>query len=68
MRTHLLQKYKNEKHYPCIWMQAGVVKKKYCTTAYDCPSCRYDKALLTQSKKNERRRGKEDPLAGKRGI
>ena len=67
MRTQQVQNSKSDKYYPCIWMQSGVVKKKYCTTAYDCPSCRYDKALMTQSKENKQRQQKGEHLVGKRG-
>ncbi|MBA3011467.1 MAG: glycine cleavage system protein H [Proteobacteria bacterium] len=31
--------------HPCLWMQAGVVKKKECTHYYDCASCKYDAAM-----------------------
>ncbi|MBT4364489.1 MAG: hypothetical protein HOD17_08370 [Desulfobacteraceae bacterium] len=27
---------------PCIWMQAGVAKKKSCNNYYDCTTCKYD--------------------------
>ena len=67
MRTRQVQNDNSKKFYPCIWMQAGVVKKKYCTSDYDCPSCRYDKALLTQSHKNKQLREKGGQLIGKRG-
>ena len=30
---------------PCIWMQAGVVKKKNCNHYYDCTTCKYDTAM-----------------------
>ncbi len=35
---------KNENR-PCIWMQAGVAKKKSCNNYYDCTSCKYDDAM-----------------------
>lgn len=31
---------------PCLWMQAGVVKKKACTHYYDCATCKYDSGML----------------------
>lgn len=34
---------------PCIWMQSGVVSKKYCTSHYDCATCRYDAAMGAQA-------------------
>ncbi|MCG8683955.1 MAG: glycine cleavage system protein H [Desulfobacterales bacterium] len=30
---------------PCIWMQAGVAKKKSCNNFYDCTTCKYDTAM-----------------------
>ncbi|MEJ2024117.1 MAG: hypothetical protein P8Y00_03715, partial [Deltaproteobacteria bacterium] len=29
----------------CVWMQAGVVKKKDCRQGYRCKDCVFDKAL-----------------------
>lgn len=29
----------------CIWMQAGVVRKKYCHRNYECADCVFDQAL-----------------------
>ena len=33
----------------CLWMMAGVVKKKTCNNYYDCTSCRYDAAMIKKS-------------------
>jgi len=30
---------------PCIWMQAGVSKKKNCTHYYDCNTCKFDAGM-----------------------
>ncbi len=30
---------------PCVWMQAGVVSRKFCEIDYQCPECRYDRAM-----------------------
>jgi glycine cleavage system H lipoate-binding protein len=32
--------------HPCLWMQAGVVKKKECKNYYDCAACKYDAGML----------------------
>jgi len=32
-------------HHPCLWMQAGVVKKKECTHHFDCATCKYDAGM-----------------------
>ncbi len=36
----------NHSLHPCLWMQAGVVKKKNCNHYYDCATCKYDTAML----------------------
>ena len=36
---------KNTPTYPCLWMQAGVVKKKNCTHYFDCATCKYDSGM-----------------------
>lgn len=36
----------------CIWMQAGVVKHKHCSNAFDCSSCRFDKTLRRVAEEN----------------
>jgi len=36
---------KDNMDHPCIWMQAGVVKKKNCNNFYDCTNCRYDHSM-----------------------
>jgi hypothetical protein len=39
---------------PCIWMQAEVVRQKSCKINYDCPSCRFDKAMRRLVDENTR--------------
>lgn len=42
----MIMQTRDQKNTPsCLWMQAGVVKKKECHTQFQCPSCRFDKAL-----------------------
>lgn len=36
----------------CIWMQAGVVKKKYCPTDYQCVECRFDRIMNQAVQRN----------------
>ncbi len=38
---------------PCIWMQAGVVKKKRCEHHYNCYECNFDKAMLRAWRKKK---------------
>jgi glycine cleavage system H lipoate-binding protein len=37
---------------PCIWMQGGVVRRKFCDRDYECASCRFDKALEKAAREN----------------
>jgi len=42
---------------PCFWMQAEVVRRRFCETDYDCVNCRFDRVLRKAAGEN-RRRGK----------
>ncbi len=33
---------------PCIWMKAGVIAFRMCTSNYDCKNCEFDQALTNQ--------------------
>ena len=37
----------------CIWMQAGVVRKKECYSHYNCPECRYDMVMQNIADQNK---------------
>jgi len=39
---------------PCIWMQAKVVRRKFCELDYQCISCRFDRALNRVAQRNRR--------------
>ncbi len=52
---------------PCIWMQAGVVRKKHCRIEYDCATCRFDRALRRAVRKNKATRQAGVYPEGKRG-
>jgi glycine cleavage system H lipoate-binding protein len=54
-----------EERYPCIWMQAGVVRKKFCRHNYDCTACRFDRAMRRVALENLRR-GAEVRFSGVR--
>ena len=43
-----------EEGHPCIWMQAGVVRKKICRIGYDCPECHFDRILKHVADENRR--------------
>jgi glycine cleavage system H lipoate-binding protein len=51
----------------CIWMQAGVVRKKLCKSDYDCVSCRFDKAMRQLAAENQTARELGTLSKGKRG-
>ncbi len=37
-----------KKNNPCLWMEAGAVKKKYCNNFYNCTDCKYDTGMQTR--------------------
>ncbi|NOX34186.1 MAG: glycine cleavage system protein H [Deltaproteobacteria bacterium] len=41
---------KDKTDHPCIWMQAGVAKKKNCNNFYDCTNCKYDDSMDKMAK------------------
>jgi glycine cleavage system H lipoate-binding protein len=51
---------------PCIWMQAGVVRRKSCRTDYQCAACRYDAVLQRLTEENHRRGKQVGSPAGKK--
>lgn len=51
----------------CIWMQAGVVRRKICTIDYDCPACRFDRTLMHIAAENRERARAGKPVTGRRG-
>ena len=46
--TQVWRAEKDVNGHPCLWMQAGVVKKKNCTTYYDCNQCKFDSGMSRQ--------------------
>jgi len=51
----------------CVWMQAGVVRKKMCNTDFYCAACRFDKTMMRVSEENRRLRRKGQAPGGRRG-
>nr|MBC8362499.1 glycine cleavage system protein H [Candidatus Desulfatibia profunda] len=51
---------------PCIWMQAGVVNRRLCKIDYDCPACRFDRAMRRVSDENSKLRKQGTALKRKR--
>jgi glycine cleavage system H lipoate-binding protein len=52
---------------PCIWAQAGVVKRKQCRINYECPACRFDRALRRTARENRMLKEQGKLPGGKRG-
>ena len=50
----------------CLWMQAGVVRKKFCPHDYDCTGCRFNRAMNRVCMENEALKAEGKPLTGNR--
>jgi len=50
----------------CIWMQAGVVRRKLCEIDYHCEACRFDRALRRTARENSRLRQPDQTSTGGR--
>ena len=53
---------------PCLWMQAGIVSRKFCKRDYQCYGCPFERALKRVADQNSRCKQNGTPLAGKRGA
>ncbi len=51
----------------CVWMQAGVVRKKRCHKGYQCATCRFDRAMNRVCLENQRAREGGKTPCGRRG-
>ncbi len=51
----------------CIWMQAGIVRKRYCQADYLCSECRFDRMLQRTVEKNRKQKQEGNILKGKKG-
>ena len=56
-----------EKHPACIWMQAGVVPRKFCDADYNCPECRFDRVMSHTAHENEMLKRAGKVPEGKKG-
>jgi glycine cleavage system H lipoate-binding protein len=52
---------------PCIWMQAGVVRRKNCEVDFHCEACRFDRAMRRTARENSQLRQKGEIPRGKSG-
>ncbi len=51
----------------CLWMQAGVVPKKYCPMDFSCTGCRFDRALNRVCRLNQHLLNQGKMPSGKKG-
>lgn len=51
----------------CLWMQAGVVRKKACFLDFQCSSCPFDRALRHVCRENREKRERGINIGGPRG-
>jgi glycine cleavage system H lipoate-binding protein len=51
----------------CLWMQAGVVRHRYCSLGYNCPECRLDRVLRNVADENRVLRAAGQGRPGRRG-
>ena len=68
MNTLSIQRTGSGNHSPCIWMQAGVVRKKDCHLRYECTACRYDRMLQRVADANQRMSAQGQMPPGKRAA
>jgi len=52
---------------PCIWMQTGVVRRRFCARDYECPTCRFDRSMRRTSNENKQLREHGLNPKGKKG-
>ncbi|MBN2418847.1 MAG: hypothetical protein JXL81_05635 [Deltaproteobacteria bacterium] len=57
----------NPKRSPCIWEQAGVVRKKECNKSYFCAECNFDRIMKHVAKENRDLKLAGRTPAGRRG-
>ena len=57
----------NSKPTPCLWEQAGIVRKKECSKNYLCTECHFDRVMKHAAKKNRELRLTGKKPEGRRG-
>lgn len=67
MKSHRKVKNASENSHPCIWMQAGVARRKLCEIDYHCEACRFDRAMRRTARENNQLRQKGEISKGKSG-
>jgi glycine cleavage system H lipoate-binding protein len=67
METTRLKNKHSQASAPCIWMQAGVVRRKFCEIDFHCEACRFDRAMRRTARENSQLRQKGEIPKGKSG-
>ncbi len=60
-------KINNSKPAPCLWAQAGIVRKKQCNNDYFCAECHFDRVMKHAARDNRDLRQAGRKPAGKKG-
>jgi glycine cleavage system H lipoate-binding protein len=68
MKSTRLKDQPVDKANSCLWMQAGVVSRKFCESDYDCSPCRFDRALRRAAFRNKKLREQGETPKGKQGA
>jgi glycine cleavage system H lipoate-binding protein len=50
----------------CIWMQAGVARRRFCDMDYDCTKCRFDRIMRRTAREKEKRKEAGENPRGRR--
>ncbi|RLB33261.1 MAG: hypothetical protein DRH11_09410 [Deltaproteobacteria bacterium] len=67
MQSVQVQDRREKQDMPCIWAQAGVVRRKSCENEYRCKGCRFEKIMRLAVEKNDQIRKAGQKPTGKRG-
>ena len=67
MNSTRLEQTPHKNNSPCVWMQAGIVRRKDCRIDYDCTSCRFDTVMRRVAAENQQIREEGRTPAGRRG-
>lgn len=62
-----LKKQSANKRPACLWMQAGVMPRKFCDIDYDCLTCRFDRDMRRVADENRKLMEQGGIPRGKRG-
>jgi glycine cleavage system H lipoate-binding protein len=55
MKSTRLENRMSKASSPCIWMQAGIVRRKNCDIDYACKECRFERAMRRVARRHDSR-------------